>query len=333
MSLPAAPKVPPQVAEQAVRWLVELQGGADDERLRQAWQRWRQAAPEHEQAWRHIEAVNQRLAGIGTPLALAAINAPHSPQRRRALKTLLLVLAAGGSAWGLRESGSLQRWSADYATGVGERRRLALADGSRLELNSDTAVDVRFDAGERRLLLLRGEIQLSTGHDPRPLHVYSAEGRLRPVGTRFDVRQFAGRTRVAVHEGAVQVENRAGQGLLLPSGRQLDFDRERLGAPQPLPVGSGAWTDGMLVAAGMRWTNSSPKSRATAPAGWAATRASAACGFPAAIRWTIASGFSPPCRRCCPWRYGASPATGSACTRANERKDISAHLSLFPHLA
>ncbi|MBE1043224.1 FecR domain-containing protein, partial [Escherichia coli] len=50
------------------------------------------------------------------------------------------------------------------------------------------------------------------------LHVYSAEGRLRPVGTRFDVRQFAGRTRVAVHEGAVQVENHAGQGLLLPSG-------------------------------------------------------------------------------------------------------------------
>ncbi|MDY7724947.1 FecR domain-containing protein, partial [Pseudomonas aeruginosa] len=102
------------------------------------------------------------------------------------------------------------------------------------------------------LLLLRGEIQLSTGQDPRPLHVYSAEGRLRPVGTRFDVRQFAERTRVAVHEGAVQVENHAGQGLLLPSGRQLDFDRERLGVPQPLPVGSGAWTDGMLVAAGIR---------------------------------------------------------------------------------
>lgn len=251
MSLPAAPKVPPQVAEQAVRWLVELQGGADDERLRQALECWRQAAPEHEQAWRHIEAVNQRLAdrhatGPGRHQCTAFAATPAraedpaaGPGRRR-------------RAWGLRESGSLQRWSADYATGVGERRRLALADGSRLELNSDTAVDVRFDAGERRLLLLRGEIQLSTGHDPRPLHVYSAEGRLRPVGTRFDVRQFAGRTRVAVHEGAVQVENHAGQGLLLPSGRQLDFDRERLGAPQPLPVGSGAWTDGMLVAAGMR---------------------------------------------------------------------------------
>ncbi|MGN5861869.1 hypothetical protein ACNQTQ_31975, partial [Pseudomonas aeruginosa] len=37
MSLPAAPKVPPQVADQAVGWLVELQGGADDERVRLAW--------------------------------------------------------------------------------------------------------------------------------------------------------------------------------------------------------------------------------------------------------------------------------------------------------
>ncbi|MGC3664222.1 hypothetical protein ACPTI4_31560, partial [Pseudomonas aeruginosa] len=75
--------------------------------------------------------------------------------------------------------------------------------------------------------------------EPRALHVYSAEGRLRPVGTRFVVRQLAGRTRVAVHEGAVQVENRAGQGLLLAIGPQQDFDRVRIGAPDPLAVGIG----------------------------------------------------------------------------------------------
>lgn len=94
-----------------------------------------------------------------------------------------------------------------------------------------------------------------------------------------------------------------------------------------------AWTDGMLVAAGMRLDEFLAEVARYRPGRLAATRASAACGFPAAIRWTIASGSSPPCRRCYLWRYGASPATGSACTRANERKDISAHLSLFPHLA
>ncbi|MNN66617.1 fec operon regulator FecR [compost metagenome] len=83
MPLPHPPRVPPQVAEQAVRWLVELQGGPHDERLRQDWQRWRQAAPEHEQAWKHIEAVNRRLDGIATPLARAALERRLRHRRRR----------------------------------------------------------------------------------------------------------------------------------------------------------------------------------------------------------------------------------------------------------
>ncbi|MBO3275111.1 FecR domain-containing protein [Pseudomonas schmalbachii] len=252
MPFPLAPRVPPQVAEQAVRWLVELQGGPHDERLQQAWQHWRQAAPEHEQAWRHIEAVNRRLGGIGTPVARAVLNAPRSPQRRHALKALLVLLAAGGSAWSLRENGSPQRWNADYATTIGERRRLTLADGSRIELNSDSALDVRFDAQERRLRLLRGEVRVDTGRDPRPLHMYSEEGRLQPIGTRFDVRQLDGGTRVAVYEGAVKVENLGGHSEVVPAGRQMDFDRHRLGAAQALEPGSGAWTEGMLLASAMR---------------------------------------------------------------------------------
>lgn len=63
----------PKVAEQAVHWLIELQGGALDSRQQLAMERWLQASEEHRRAWEHIQRVNQRLRGLSSPLAHAAL--------------------------------------------------------------------------------------------------------------------------------------------------------------------------------------------------------------------------------------------------------------------
>ena len=67
-----------QVAEQAVHWLLEMQQGTLTPRQQQAWQHWLDAHSEHRRAWEHMQRVNQRLRGVSSPLAHAALNGPKS---------------------------------------------------------------------------------------------------------------------------------------------------------------------------------------------------------------------------------------------------------------
>jgi transmembrane sensor len=259
--------IPPRVARRAVEWLVALQSEAATDPTRRAWQRWREEHPDHERAWRHIEAVNGRLQELASPLgsavAHAALAPPRSPKRREAVRTLAVLLFAGGGvagvAWLADEDAPWRERLADERTGVGERRTVRLADGTTVALNTASAIDLRFSAGERRIRLVGGEILVTTGPDgdglaPRPFVVETAQGELRPLGTRFAVRRQSDATRVDVFEGAVEVRPRHGGGrtLRLNAGEQVRFTDGRIADPGPADEAATAWTDGMIVASGLR---------------------------------------------------------------------------------
>lgn len=248
--------IAPAVAEQAVSWLIEMQSGTLAPLRQQAWQLWLNSNTEHQRAWAHIQRVNQRLSGLSSPLAHAAINAPRSSGRRQALKLLLLLGAGSAAGWGLRDQLSLQPLLADYHNGVGEQRKIALDDGSEIHLNTASAIDLRFDAQQRLIKLLQGEILLTVADDPRPLNLVTAEGSVRPMSaaSRFDVRQFDGKTQLAVFGGTVQITPTTftGPGLQLQAAQQVVFNRNTWEPVRALDANSGAWADGMLIAAHMR---------------------------------------------------------------------------------
>nr|WP_180205755.1 FecR domain-containing protein [Pseudomonas sp. SbOxS1]NYU05908.1 DUF4880 domain-containing protein [Pseudomonas sp. SbOxS1] len=238
-----------QVAEQAVHWLMEMQQGPLNPRQQQAWQRWHDAHSEHQRAWAHIQRVNQRLRGLSSPLAHAALNAPTSTSRRQALKLLLILGAGSALTWGLREHNVLPPLLADYRSPVGQRHTVPLGSGDQLQLNTASSVDVRLEGSQRLIRLLEGEMLL-TAH--QPFQVRTAHGLLTTQGARLNVRQFADHTLVAVFEGRVELTADGGSPLMLPSARQLGFGAKGVGTALPLDANSGAWTDGMLVAAHMR---------------------------------------------------------------------------------
>lgn len=251
--------IPPAVAEQAVSWLIEMQSGTLGAARQQAWQHWLNSNTEHQRAWAHIQRVNQRLSGLSSPLAHAALNAPKTAGRRQALKLLLLLGAGSVAGWGFREQLGLPPLLADYHNGIGERRKVALGDGSQVHLNTASAIDVRLDAQQRLIRLLQGEIMLTVADDPRPLTLASAEGRIHAsAASRFDVRQREGRTQVSVFSGTVQLvpaepsQIGSDQALQLQAAQQVIFNRNVWEPVRPIDAGSGAWTDGMLVAAHMR---------------------------------------------------------------------------------
>lgn len=240
----------PQIAEQAVHWLIESQGEAFDQQQRQALERWLQADSEHQRAWAHIQQVNQRLRGVASPVVHATLQAPPSAARRRALKALLLVGVASATGLGLQQHNPLPGLMADYRSPVGQRRRLTLDDGSQLHLNTRSAADVRFDGQQRLLRLREGELLLDVVEETRPLRVRTAEGELHLARGRFDVRQFEGFSLVSVFSGQASV---AGQPLL--AGHQARFARGGWQAIAPLDPNRAAWVDGMLVVSQMRLTD------------------------------------------------------------------------------
>ncbi|MEN8517258.1 FecR domain-containing protein [Burkholderia sp. RS02] len=262
MAAPGAPAVPPHVARRAVEWWADRQAGRTDDAFDAALARWRAEDPAHDAAWRHIETMQRRFgglaAGLDTQAAHAALLPPRAGRRRAAAKVLAVLLFAGSAAWMAEPARRAAVWPADLRTAVGERRTVTLADRTVVVLDTDTALDVRFDDTARRLRLLRGTIMVTSGHDDRvharPLVVATAQGELRPLGTRFAVRQRDGATRIEVFAGAVRVQpvDATAGTRVIAAGEGADFTRDAIGAPAPLDAYASAWTDGMLVASRMR---------------------------------------------------------------------------------
>ncbi len=158
--------------------------------------------------------------------------------------------ANSAEAW--RASCWLAAWLQRTATG--EQRTLHLADGTVIQLNTHSALDVRFDEKTRRVVLRDGEILIQTGHgDARPFIVETDDGRMRALGTRFLVKREDQGTRLSVLQSAVAArpEQRSDE-QILHEGQQALIQHDRLGPLQPLAPGADAWTRGMLVVDNVR---------------------------------------------------------------------------------
>lgn len=250
-----------QVARQAVHWLLELDSSAGEStaQLRQQWQAWLDADPEHARAWRHIAQVDGQLRAVPSALALQTLAAPGMG-RRHAVQLAMLVTVGAGTVLAARQTGlGGQAWdqlASDLSTATGEQRETVLSDGTRLLLNTASAVDVRYSDSERLIVLRSGELLVHSAPDTahRPLRVRTAQGTVRALGTRFTVRQQDGFTSVAVLQGAVQLQPAQAPHATqrLSAGEQGRFTEDGPGLAEPLQEGAGAWSEGMLVADNMR---------------------------------------------------------------------------------
>lgn len=254
--------ISPQIAQCAVEWLVELQAADHDEATHEAFQRWLAAHPDHKLAWQHIETVNTRFNGLTSPLGSAVAKAVLTPRRslkrRQIIKTLVVILFAGSTGWWVDEKIPWLAWTADERTHIGQRRNITLADGSRVVLNTDTAINIRFTANERRLQLVRGEILVTTNQDSasiaRPFIVETAQSELRPLGTRFTIHQQTMSNRLSVFEGAVEIRLRQDINYrhIVQAGEQVDFSNQGIHEIHPADDTSTAWSNGMIIASSMR---------------------------------------------------------------------------------
>src|SRR6185312_1437239 len=138
--------------------------------------------------------------------------------------SLMIGLLAAGSYW----------WAIgpdDYHTALGERRVITLSDGSKLSLDADSEVTVRYGKHDRALHLLRGQARFDVAHDKsRPFSVVAGNQRVIATGTAFNIDIAGPKVLVTLIEGHVVVVNEtegpqanveAARTIELKAGQQL----------------------------------------------------------------------------------------------------------------
>jgi transmembrane sensor len=136
------------------------------------------------------------------------------------------------------------------------RQSIALADGSRAELNARTSLQTDFRYGRRVVRLKSGEAFFSIAKDrTHPFLVETSAGTVRVTGTKFNVRLVGdGHVEVTLLEGSVQVKNAAADPLKISPGQQIYFinNGANLRTLSASDLESAvAWRDGLIVLNGL----------------------------------------------------------------------------------
>lgn len=222
----------------ALEWLARLNDEDAAEQDRRAFARWLDEDPAHPAAYARAQALWNRFELVRP--------AAQRMQRRRAVLGALAAVAAVPALYVL----SRQHFLADYRSGVGERRRVVLADGSAVELGSDSALSVSFDAGRRHVTLHRGQAYFQVAADAaRRFSVQAGDGVTTALGTQFDVKLLDGIVTVSVTEHAVAVRPRPGAAAVtVAAGWQMQYGESGGAAPVRFDqVATLAWRQDRLV--------------------------------------------------------------------------------------
>lgn len=194
------PVAPERLAEASV-WIAKLHGDQRGRALEHGLRRWLQEHPDNARALELATEVWDDAEQLRHIIPFRPLS--HVEQRSRWLPlaaafACVLTLFVAGVIW--------FQYASVIATGVGEQRQLVLEDGTRIFLNTDTRVVVKFDETARRVELRRGEALFNVAkHQDWPFIVVAGDRQVRAVGTSFVVRKDAQRLAVTLVEGSVLV--------------------------------------------------------------------------------------------------------------------------------
>lgn len=251
------------VRDQAALWFARSRDGDLPAPARASFEAWLAEHDQHAHEFRLLQNLwgaadllpKARLEALCQPDAPTPLRAAPSIKRRTFARyavaaSLVAMVVGSGLYFGLDREPD---YSAEFATVLGERRQVALPDGSVLDLNGRTRMKVHFYRDSRQIELAEGEAMFSVEHDPsRPFVVQTGQGSVTVTGTRFDVRRDPALTQVAVESGTVKVKGRAdesGNQVTLTAGLGSNIDASGKVTPASAvnTAAITAWRGGKLV--------------------------------------------------------------------------------------
>jgi transmembrane sensor len=242
-----------EIEKLAAGWLAREDRGLTAEETA-ALDLWLNSSGLHKVAYLRLKgtwARADRLAALKRPTVVQTDERHFFGPGLLAIAATLLVLLAGGGGWFWWHMPKAQ----SYATAVGQKQELRLADGTRLELNTNTRVHASVTASRRIVTLDAGEAYFDVVHDAsRPFVVYAGNRRITDLGTKFSVFRNGDDVRVTVREGRVKVEilsqGSTGAPVVADGGHEVVTKGNEtliLAKPDAEIAKDLSWRNGMLV--------------------------------------------------------------------------------------
>lgn len=214
---------------------------------------WLDEHPQHRDEFQLLQGLWTAADLVPAKRLQALCETPPTHRRRSLLVRYAVAAGVAAVALGLGLFSGLNHpatYTAEFSTALGERRHVALPDGSVIDLNSRSRVQVRYEQDRRGIELTEGEAMFSVEHDSsRPFVVEAGSGKVTVTGTRFDVRRDLSQTRVAVEQGTVKVQGQGPDVVSLTAGlgTQINAQGQVAAAYTVNPAELTAWRSGKLV--------------------------------------------------------------------------------------
>lgn len=248
----------------ARRWVVRLRSGEASQEDIDALARWRAESPAHRKAFALANAQWDMLRSAARNVAAHQADADLSREisakrvlTRRAWIGGAMAASVGGAVY-LAARPPLELWpslaelAADYRTDVGERRQIAFADTTSIEMNTRTSLAAAAGGSNARQIdLLGGEIAVVTGAGAtgpaQPFVVVAGNGRATARQATFDLRRDAQNVSVTCLDGEVKIEC-GNESVTLTARQRIGYGAGGLGG---VTMTDGravdAWRQGLLV--------------------------------------------------------------------------------------
>jgi len=222
------------IEEEAVNWLIKLDSESSPSRQDlQALTEWLSRSPVHRQELKSLNAFwgNQVLTELMVPLGKSSESSLITWLKRRwhcsgviartsataAIATATLAITFGL----LLLPAPINSTNGLYVTAVGQQQSLQLADGSTVQLNTNSQVKVEYSQGYRNIHLLQGQAYFEVAKDrEHPFRVYAGNGRVQALGTAFTLYLQDSSLNVLVTEGKVALASMESIGSSADSSTQ-----------------------------------------------------------------------------------------------------------------
>ena len=214
---------------QAAVWCVRLNAEDATEADFQAFERWlglpgaRAAYDSVEALWGDLDRDKATILAVMNAQDNAGAERRH-PARFGVSRRVWLgggLAAAAVAALAVFIARQQPEWTT-YTAPIGETRTFALADGTAIQLNTNSSLRVVFTEHSRRAAMAEGEISFDVAHDDRrPFVIEMGSREVEVLGTEFNIQNYGGRFELTVRRGLVAVSASDMQTIKVPAGQQL----------------------------------------------------------------------------------------------------------------